>query len=424
MKRLFGLALAGLLVLGVFSAPAVADGNIVKVMTRNQYVGADLTPVILEPTPDAVATAFAQIAANDFPLRARRLAMEVALTKPDLIGLQEVFDFKLNGVNVGPPFVDHLTETLDALAAKGQSYVVAAIVVNLDITIPFDVNGDGEEESVSVVDRDVILARKGVTFTKLGGDYTAGGLCGFPIPNPVPLLPFPATLQSLPSADGCNYTIVAQVDTPFGPIIIERGFVGVDATVRGKSYRFMNTHLEVRQPDPTDPNSAIFQFLQSVELVETLQALTPPDLTLILLGDFNSSPEDVAVDAITPPYQILVGADLADVWNTNSLTFFDPVGFTCCQLADLSNTTSLLDERIDIIFVRGTSFLPLAFVTGRVPIFPLSQPPNWASDHGGVFGELIFSPEALAAGSRAKSEAAFAQGPGVRSETYDSLPRQ
>ncbi len=424
MKRLFGLALAGLLVLGVFSVPAVADGTIVKVMTRNQYVGADLSPVILDPTPDAAATAFAQIAANDFPLRARRLATEVALTKPDLIGLQEVVDFKLNGVNVGPPFVDHLTETLDALAAKGQSYVVAAIVVNLDITIAFDVNGDGEEDLVSVVDRDVILARKGVAFTKLGGDHTAGGLCGVPIPNPVPLPLFPATLQSLPSADGCNYTVVAQVDSPLGPITIERGFVGVDATVRGKNYRVVNTHLEVRQPDPTDPNSAMFQFLQSVELVATLQALTPPDRTLILLGDFNSSPEDAAVDGITPPYQIIVGADFADVWNTNPLTFFDPHGFTCCQLADLSNATSLLDERIDLIFVRDTSFLPLAFVTGRVPIFPLSQPPNWASDHGGVFGELIFSPDALAAESRAKSEAAFAQGPDVKPEISDSLPRQ
>lgn len=148
MKRLFGLALAGLLVLGVFSTPALAHGDIVKVMTRNQYVGADLTPAFLAQTPEdlfpAAVAALAQIAANDFPLRAQRLAAEVALTRPDLIGLQEVFDFKLNGVNVGPPFVDHLTETLDALAAKGQSYVVAATVVNLNITLPFDVDGDGD----------------------------------------------------------------------------------------------------------------------------------------------------------------------------------------------------------------------------------------------------------------------------------------
>jgi hypothetical protein len=140
MKRLIGLALGGMLVLAVLCAPAFANGDIVKVMTQNQYLGLGLAPLLLAQTPQefiaAAAVALAQAAANDFPLRARRFATEVALTAPDLIGLQEVVDFKLNGVNVGPPFVDQLTETLNALAAKGQSYVVAATVVNLDITLP------------------------------------------------------------------------------------------------------------------------------------------------------------------------------------------------------------------------------------------------------------------------------------------------
>ena len=340
----------------------------------------------------AAAAGLAQAAANNFPLRARRFATEVALTAPDLIGLQEVFDFKLNGVNVGPPFVDHLTETLNALAAKGQSYVVAATVRNLDITIPLDVDGDGDPDLVRVVDRDVILARKGVTFTKLTGDFTTGGLCGVQIPNPVPLPGFPATLQSSPSGDGCNYTIVARLNSPVGPIVSERGFIGVDATVRGKKYRFVTTHLEIRQPDPTNPGSAIFQSLQSVELIATLQALTPPDRTLILLGDFNSSPEHGPIGPIIPPYQIIVGAGFVDAWDRNPLRFLNPGGFTCCQPADLSNTMSLLNERIDMIFVRGAPFLPLALVTGRVPIFPLNDPPNWVSDHAGVFANLAFAP--------------------------------
>ncbi len=395
MKRLFGLALAGLLFLGVFSAPAVAGRDIVKVMTRNQYIGADLEPLILAQTPEELIAAamavLAQITANDFPLRARRLAKEVALTKPHLIGLQEVSDFTLNGVNVGPPFVDYLEETLDALAAKGQIYVEAATVVNLDITIDVDVTGDGILDAVRVLDRDVILVREGVASTPLAGDFTAGGLCGFPITNPVPVPPLPATLMSTPSEDGCNYTIVAEVPTlpPSDTIAIKRGFVGVDATVRGKTYRFVNTHLEGMQPGP-DPNSAIIQSLQAFELAVTLQALTPPDLPLILLGDFNSSFEDTPIGLIDTPYQIIVDAGFADVWDTNLLKFFDPNGFTCCQDNDLANKRSLLDERIDIIFVRDTSFLPLAFVTGRVPIFPLRRPPNWASDHGGVFGKLIF----------------------------------
>lgn len=394
MKHLFGLALGGLLVLAVFCAPAFANGDTVKVMTQNQYLGLDLEPLLAARTVGefiaAAAAGLAQAAANDFPLRARRFATEVALTAPDLIALQEVFDFKLNGVNVGPPFVDQLAETLKALAAKGQSYVVAATVVNLDITIPLDVDGNGVQDLVRVVDRDVILARKGVTFTKLAGNFSTGGLCGVPIPNPVPVPPFPAMLQSSPSGDGCNYTIVAQLNSPVGPIVSERGFVGVDATVRGKKYRFVTTHLEIRQPDPTNPGSAIFQSLQSVELVATLQALTPPDRTLILLGDFNSSPEHVPIGPFIPPYQIIAGASFVDAWDRNPLRFLNPGGFTCCEPADLSNTMSLLNERIDIIFVRGAPFLPLVLVTGRVPIFPLNDPPNWVSDHAGVFGNLTF----------------------------------
>ena len=123
MKRLFVIALMGLLSFGVFFTPAVAGRHIVKVMTRNQYLGANLDPVILAQTPEeflaAATDALRTIAVNNFPLRARRLATEVAFTKPDLIGLQEVFDFTVDGANIEPPFVDHLAETLEALDDKG-----------------------------------------------------------------------------------------------------------------------------------------------------------------------------------------------------------------------------------------------------------------------------------------------------------------
>ncbi len=396
MHRLLATALAAALALVATSPPADARGrtDVVKIVTRNQYLGADLTPIILAQTPEefvAEATiALNQIAANNFPLRAQRLALEVKLTKPDLIGLQEVFDFTINGANAGPPFVDHLEETLSALAALGQHYTVAAEVEHLDVTLPIDVDGDGTDEAIRVLDRDVILARRGVSTMKLNGDFTTGGLCGVPIPNPVPVPPFPATLESTVSEDGCNYTIAAGVDSPLGPITVERGFVGVDATVRGKTYRFVNTHLEVMSPDPMDPASAIIQTLQSVELVGTLQAVTPPDLPILLVGDFNSSPQDTGVGGITPPYQVISGAGYGDVWDVNAFAFLDPDGFTCCQDSDLANTTSLLDERIDLLFVKGAPFTALAFVQGRVPLFPLIQPPNWSSDHGAAFGKLFF----------------------------------
>ncbi|MEJ2284880.1 MAG: hypothetical protein P8X85_14930, partial [Desulfobacterales bacterium] len=270
MRRLFGLAMTVMLFLVLFSNLAGAEGDMVKVMTQNQYLGADLTPLVTSVTPDeffaAANVALQQIASNNFPLRVRRFAKQVALTKPDLIGLQEVYDFTVNGSNFGPPFVNHLNETLAALAAKGQSYQVAATLNNLDITVP--IQGLG---SVRVLDRDVILVREGVDFTPLSGHYSAGGLCGVKIPNPAYPMFGPEILTSTPSEEGCNFTVFLEVPSPFGPAIkVERGFVGVDATVRGKTYRFVNTHFEQKMPDPNTPGTAIFQSLQAVELVGTL----------------------------------------------------------------------------------------------------------------------------------------------------------
>jgi endonuclease/exonuclease/phosphatase family metal-dependent hydrolase len=370
-------------------AAATHKADVIKVMTRNQYLGADLTPVILAGTPeefiDAATEALEQVARNYFPVRAAAMAREAAFVGgPDVIALQEVFDFKRNGANTGPPFVDHLAVTLNALASRGLHYEVAATVEHLDISFPIEGN------VISVLDRDVILVKKGLTFNRLAGHFLAGGLCGVPVPNPAPIPPLPEYLTSTPSEDGCNYTAVASFSSPVGPITVERGFVGVDVLVRGRAYRVVNSHLEVQRPNPLDPSSAILQSLQAAELVGTLQALTPPDLDLILLGDFNSSAIDEPIGDIVPPYSIIASMGFTDIWDTNPLARFDPDGFTCCQRSDLANRRSMHDERIDVIFVRGGAYRAWARVTGRFRIFPLFIPPNWGSDHGGVFGKLRF----------------------------------
>lgn len=395
VKRLIGIALCVALFGVAIPAEAWASADGIKVMTRNEYLGADLAPVVTAQTPEeflaAATAALTQVAANNFPRRAQGLAREVLLTRPDVIALQEVFDFSLNGRHAGPPFVDHLQATLDALAAVGLHYVVAGSVEHLDVTLPIDVNGDTIPDSVRMLDRDVILVRAGLAYEALGGDYQSGGLCGVPVPNPAPVSPFPEILQSSMSQDGCNFTVIALVNSPVGPIAVKRGFLGVDVQVEGKDFRVVDAHLEEKQPDPTNPNSAIIQFLQSVELVGTLQATTPAGRNLIVAGDFNSSPVDLPLGPIVPPYQLMVGSGFADAWIANPLRRFDRGGFTCCQEPDLSNRASELDERIDHLFTRSSKPMrSLAFVTGRLPLFRLDTPPYWASDHGGVFGELFF----------------------------------
>ena len=390
--------------LGIFSASALAGGDMLKVWTQNLYIGADLTPVIAAQTSDEFIAAanetLEKIAANFFPLRAQRLATEIALYQPDLIALQEVEDISVGGMHPGPPFVDYLQSLRNALALRGQHYDVAATVVNLDLTVLIDLTGDKVPETLRVIDRDVILVREGVAFTRLAGYYyntTGLGLCGVPIPNPAYESIGPQYFQSTPSVDGCNYTIVAPLSSPLLPsdLNIERGYVGIDATVRGETYRFVTTHLEQRELLPNSPETAIYQSLQAVELVGTLLATTPSDRKLILLGDFNSSHEDAGIDNIIPPYKIITDRingipGFTDSWKKNPLALLDPEGLTCCQDPELDNRTSHLYERIDIVFVRNSRFTPWEFVTTRVPIFPLWLAPNWGSDHGGVFARLNF----------------------------------
>jgi endonuclease/exonuclease/phosphatase family metal-dependent hydrolase len=356
---------------------AVRRPGSIVVMTRNQYLGADLTPVIAAPDAATfnreVIAALDQIAANRFAERAFSLALEVAVTRPDVIGLQEVFSFKRNGANGAAPFRDHLADTQRALALLGQRYTVAAQVQNMSLTIPVDFSGDGViDTAVDVLDRDVILVREGLTATPV---------------------PFSAacTRPSLDGGPGCNFQIIATAPTPVGDLAIQRGFVGIDVTVNGRAHRVIDTHLEVPDLDPTNPLSAAIQAAQAQELIALVTALTPADRTLVLLGDFNSSPEDEIVQVgdvtIVPPYVQLAAAGFTDAW------LVDPrvrSGFTCCQAEDLRNAQSQHNERIDLILSREAPDSVRAEVLGtrQFERTPLSR--LWPSDHAGVVGRLQF----------------------------------
>ena len=340
-------------------------------MTRNQYLGADLAPVISATSPEeflaAAQAALEQIAANNFPERAKALAEEIAEKRPHLIGLQEVFNFTLNGSNGSPPFRNHLADLLDALAAQGVEYYVAAVVQNLNLALP--IFGVGV---VGITDRDVILARVDV---------------------PTWVVPVAAS-GCQASVDGCNYQVVASVGTPVGPITIERGFVMVDALVEDGPFRFVNTHLEVRDLDPTNPLSSLIQAAQAFELLSILGAFpNPANAPIIIVGDINSSPEDpiVVVDPFTivPPYTQLLGASYTDAWT------FHPgkrPGYTCCELSDLSNRRPMLTERIDVIFSSDAPAKAKAKLVGDKPSDRTKPSRLWPSDHAGVFADLDFAP--------------------------------
>ena len=256
--------------------------------------------------------------------------------------------------------------------------------------IPVIVDQEGTTILIAVVDRDVILARKGIPYEVI--DFTA-------------LQSVDPSLCQRPSVDGCNYAIVASADitlpTPSGSVTstvyFERGFVGIDATVEGQPYRFVTTHLETRlEPDPL---GRYFQTAQATELQQTLQALQylDPRARTLVVGDFNSDPRDIEeIEGITPPYQIFAD-EYMDAWTmrpgTRTGNGAPLVGYTCCQAEDLTNHRSELYERIDLIFSLAT---PKKVKDARLlgeSVADKTPPPGprlWPSDHASVAARLQY----------------------------------
>jgi hypothetical protein len=259
---------AGILGAALLATPLLSAASDIDVMTQNQYLGADLTPVLdaataTYPSQDAflagfsnaVVNALVKIAANRPAERARALAAEIADRNPDVVGLQEAYKFDclpwlpnyptLPGRGCDDPtirgaFTDHLQDTADALHAR---YVVAGRVTNLNVTgVPFLVNG--YPALIVVADRDAILVRRGLHASWVN------------------FAPIAACAK--PSDQGCNYlTAPPPLSTPAGTIAIERGFLAVDVTVHGQALaqpiatvsRSNRTHAVTPRLTPRSPSN-------------------------------------------------------------------------------------------------------------------------------------------------------------------------
>lgn len=368
-KKVFFIGSIILLSIVFVQIPGFAKAPDLTVMTRNLYIGAEIQSLagaenFLEFV-EGVQAALAQIAANDFSERAVALAAEIADKNPHLVGLQEVYNLTINGANGPPPYRDYLDDLLTALEDQGAEYYVAATVINLNLSLTID------SVEVSVIDRDVILAREDV-YTEV---IPPAWYCD----------------SDYQSEDGCNYQIVASADIPdVGPINFERGYVGI-STPYGL---FFNTHLEVRFPDPDNTDSAVVQAFQAYELITVLNGLSALNEPIIVVGDINSSPEHSPIFStsygwIVPPYMQfvddLVGAGYVDTW---TLRPGKPKGYTCCFDEDLSLPADLY-ERIDMIFLSEEPERVKANVLGNDEADRTSSG-LWPSDHAGVAARIWF----------------------------------
>ncbi|WP_455221673.1 endonuclease/exonuclease/phosphatase family protein [Kaarinaea lacus] len=370
------------LVIGLLSTlPAVAhepnphdqqSSSPIKVLTRNLYVGADLLRVVnadsAEEIPIAVAETLQIIQQTNFPERAQAIASEVKRIQPDLIGLQEVSllrtqfpgdFFQGNPLPAEEVMYDYLTTLLAELENRGLHYKVAAIVQNADVEVPafagVDELGNPLFMDVRLTDHDVILARKPVnTRNALAQNYQVN--------LEIPVLE--------------NFSIE-----------FTRGYTMVDAKVRGKWYRVANTHLELADFPP-------MLLVQSIQAQELIGVLSQSPLPVVLVGDFNSSPED-AVDptGAVPAYLQLVMSNFADTWLYRRGAPLP--GYTCCQNELLDNDTSLLNMRIDHIFVRSPEEYPNVLQDAKVLSNTVGDDPEdktpsglWPSDHAGVWARI------------------------------------
>jgi endonuclease/exonuclease/phosphatase family metal-dependent hydrolase len=318
-------------------------------MTQNLYVGADVGPVVAATTlPQlalAVSAAYAQVQANDFPERASALARLVEQEKPDLIGLQEASLLRTDTPPDGPVTpattvtYDYLKILLDALAQQGLRYEIVAVLEIGDFEVP---SASGVD--VRLTDRIAMLARADLKTADLKLSNVKTGKF--------------ATFLTIPTLNGSG-----------PPVESRRGWISVDAKIRGKSLRFITTQLVPLLPG--------FQLGEGIEL---LSGPASTSLPVVMAGDFNTRADGTG----TATYAALTGAGFADAWS--QVHPGDP-GYTCCHAADLHQVPPPLNQRIDLVLTRGGLRALSVDVLGA-SLSDRTTSGLWPSDHAGVAAEL------------------------------------
>jgi endonuclease/exonuclease/phosphatase family metal-dependent hydrolase len=356
------------------AAPKPTD---VKVMTRNIYLGADLTPAIeakgVGAFTEATGEILRQVTANDFPVRAKGLAKEILEKEPDLVGLQEVAEWR-----TGPPGLesllsgtppkattvryDYLAELLKQLNKGKNRYRAAVVNPEFDFEAPADENGvagDGPNNVIPNAEINARLTMRDVILAKVGDEVKTSK-------------PTTGHFKSLFSEEISG-----------AKVIVTRGWAAVDATVNGSTpFHFVDTHLESFDPQTVVPS---IRALQAGELVAPSGPATSP-LPVILVGDMNSDTKTAVQPGDGQAYEALVKGGMRE------RSTYEPLG--CCldtallPVAD-GGSASQFDHKVDHIMTRDPKQIKLvkSSVTGRKP-----QNGFWDSDHAGLFSELKILP--------------------------------
>lgn len=372
-----GWFLLAIIFLAVPLSSAMSEEAEFKTMSRNLYLGADIFKVAqaaqVDPSsvPEVVAEVYQTVLETNFSQRAEAIADEIALAKPQVIGLQEVStfyiqtpgDFMIGNPEQADNLVIDFYSVLDAaLKARGM-YYEAFTITNADVELPmFDLEAGPPYylSDVRLVDHDVVLVRKGHPAVEVLAN---------------------------------NYSLNLAMDLGGVPVEFTRGFIIVDVMINNHSLRFVNTHLEINSL----PGS-VYRFVQSVQMQELLGyiKILPGSGPIIIVGDFNSSPEDIPGEyphpmygqlPYFPPYMQVLADGYLDTWLLQSKYL---EGYTSGYDEYVSDPNAELTTRIDFVLVN-----PVDIRIGDVKCYLVGDEagdmtPNglWPSDHAGVVAKV------------------------------------
>lgn len=321
----------------------------ISAMTYNLFQGTELPHTAkartLAELLAAVPVDYGQVQASDFPERARAIARQAASSKPDLIGLQEAALWQTGAPSASfpPPSAtavayDFVQILVDALNARGLHYAAVAVTRNASVQapgrFPFGFM------NVRLTDRVAILARTDV----------------------------PLTISDVRTRNFTHNTVISALT---GPLVVLGGWASVDATLGGRTVRFVTTHL--------DASSGTVRTAQAAELVQGPLSTRMP---VMLTCDCNAVPASA-------PYAVLAAAGLKDSWLESEPAM---PGFTCCH-EGLVSLASILTLRVDYVFSRGGGLKAVADqIVGTDPGDRSTPSGFWPSDHAGLFAELAQGP--------------------------------
>ncbi len=324
------------------SSSAFAAGGDVKVMSRNIYLGADIITLALAPNLDAfkvnAAAMYVKVKQTNFPVRAVGLAAEIKAAKPDLIGLQESALWRTGPAGSAAPATkvdyDFTKLLLAALKKQGMTYTVVVSQQEFDFEAPTS------GQDVRLTMRDVILKRKG-TKVKTG------------------------------KSAGAHYKTIVKIPTPAGLATVYRGWTSVDATIGGRPFKFVNTHLEAY-------GDAV-RAAQAGELLAAGGPLASKTKPAILVGDINSEPTEPG--AAGDAYRVLTTGGMINSGTKRVPTFGQNEMLT-------NGLPSPSDVWIDHILYRSSKNFSVRShkVVGTKPFRTVA--PRWSSDHMGVTATL------------------------------------